>query len=469
MQFVVTDINAAAAPLAALRSGSSVALTQFVAAVQSAGVPVTTASLTVAAVTNSAALARTPPPPAPPPLPPGQTPGGVLAASNAGKHNPSGARAIRQAVEEVAGSLAALVVLWVIVHAIVHAVTTFHLRRTSVTVALLVQCGTSVMDLHSDAKAADAGHDEASMALHGKRFKAPHAVAALAPVLRAAAVAACASQGLPAEPKKVAFRPLRRGPLLAARGVAVSGSGAHDASGLALKRKPQGLWRRLKRAVLTELRWQAAEMHHLGRALRRCFGHSRTDEDAGRVFRLVPAHTDAVRDAAGAVGSLSAPLAAALVCGTPAAVLVEVAWYFGYGGGARDAACAWRAALRTQEACAQLEAAITSALVKGEPVELTDVHGLVACALLDDAAHAALDKKRSMAVRRHADAVAATVSSASDGYSADARSYGLEPAVAARLGAVLLLSLKASGDKQGVPVAPTTAVPAPETHDGELV
>ena len=151
----------------------------------------------------------------------------------------------------------------------------------------------------------------------------------------------------------------------------------------------------------------------------------------GRVFRLVPAHTDAVRGAAESAHSPAAELAASLLEGPPHAVMVEVTWFFGHGG--RDAACAWRQALRTEVACEQLEGSISAVLSEKGAASCELVHcSTIAVALLDDAPHAALDKKRVTKRLRVAIAEADSPS--------DARSTGLAPAVASRLGAVLMLA-----------------------------
>ena len=154
--------------------------------------------------------------------------------------------------------------------------------------------------------------------------------------------------------------------------------------------------------------------------------------------------------------SPAATLAASFIEGPPNAVVVEVIWFFGIAG--RDAACAWRAALRIDATCAQLEAGISAALAAQPACELTNVAAPV-CALLDDAAHAALDKKRA------SQKGAGAVPSADEGKQADGeRTTGLASAVAARLGAVLLLSLRtdkdADDDAPAEPSSPAAAAPA---------
>ena len=361
-----------------------------------------------------------------------------------------------------AGALAALAVLWVIVQAVMHAVTTYHLRRTSVTAALLVQCELSAgvwAELASHTGPGPKDEEDAGDAPHvdaapggdtkaGKRFKAPATGLRLQQLLTSAAAAAMAT---PAG-VRCALRPLNRGPLLAAR----SAARVQDASGLALKSKPQGVLRRLKRALLTELRWQGKELVQLGRTLRRCCTGSRVEGDAGRVFRLVPAHTEAVRIAAKSADSPAAAFASSLMAGSPNAVLVEVIWFFGARG--RDAACAWRHALRSEEACLQLEASIAAALTSEAAFIEVQSCSQIAVALLDDAPHAALDKKRVTKRLRAAIAMVDTP--------ADTRSTGLAPAVASRLGAVLVLAR--AGKEEGAAqqqLSSISVVAAPEHHE----
>jgi hypothetical protein len=135
-------------------------------------------------------------------------------------------------------------------------------------------------------------------------------------------------------------------------------------------------------------------------------------------------------------------------------VLVEATWYFGLRG--RNAASAWRHRLRAEESLAALEAALLDTLsgtaelatmkepsfAAAPPTELQDI-GAVAIVLLDDAPHAALDKKRK---RLEAPSVVVT-SPADANFNLslhDGRSYGLAPAVASRFAALLLLSLRDS-------------------------
>ena len=341
----------------------------------------------------------------------------------------------KQSAEVAAGALAALAVLWIAVHALMHAVTTYHLRRTTVTAALLVQCELSAgvwAELASRTGTEPPDEEDATDEppvdpapggdTLGKRFRALVTGLRLQQLLTTAAAAAMAS---PAGVRCV-LRPLNRGPLLAAR----SAANVQDASGLALKSKPQGVLRRLKRALLTEMRWQGKELVQVGRTLRRCCTGSRAKGDVGRVFRLVPAQTDAMRVAAKSADSPAASLAASLMAGPPNAVLVEIIWFFGARG--RNAACVWRHALRSEETCSQLEASIAAALTaEAASIEIQRC-SLVAVALLDDAPHAALDKKRATKHLKEAIDV--------DDTPAEARSTGLAPAVAARLGAVLVLA-----------------------------
>ena len=465
--FTVSDVNSApTSALAALRTADTAAVSALLTAMNAAGVPVDNSSMSLGGVSTRAPHA--PPPPRPPPLAPGQTQASLLAAANAGKRRANGPRVALQATEGVVEGLAGVAVLWLIVHSVVHAVTTYHLRRTAVTAALVIQCEPAATDLRSDDKQTSVTHvdgDDGSPPpeLAGKRFKAPGAATLLTGVLREAVTTMCLSHNLAVQgPKNVRLRPLNRGPLLAAR------ASRTDNGGLVMKRKPKSLWRRFKRALVTELRWQAANTHHLLRALRRCCSGSRVDADAGRVFRLVPTTTPAVKSAAVARDNPSAPFASALLSanGHSSAVLVEVTWYFGFGAAARDAACAWRARLRTEDTCVALEAALTAAL-GAQSCELRDC-GLLAVALLDDAPHAALDKKRA-ATGSHVAPPGMKDGTSSIKASVDIRSSGLAPAVANRLGVLLLLSLisaepSAAEHSAGLAVAaPRDAVPEAET------
>ena len=317
-----------------------------------------------------------------------------------------------------------------------HAAITYHLRRTSVTAALLVQCQLSAavwaeLASRTGAEPPDDEEENTDEAptdpilggdTIGARFKAP------ATGMRLQQLLASAASGQPGGiAARCVLRPLNRGPLLAR-----TAAPQQDVSGLALLLKPQGALRRFKRAFMTELRWQRMELVHLGHTLKRCCTGSRVKGDPGRVFRLVPAQTEAVRVAAKSADSPTSALAASLLAGPPNAVLVEVIWYFGVRG--RNAACLWRHALRSEEACVQLEASIAAALAAEAASIEVQRCSQVAVALLDDAPHAALDKKRATTHLTEAAAIEVADTPA------DAHSTGLAPAVASRLGAVLVLA-----------------------------
>ena len=466
--------SGAGSPLASLRNASGPVLAALSAALSNTGVPVSTNSVAVAHVSSTIlGVTRAPPPPAPPPLPPGVTPASQLAAANAGKHARNGPRANAATDTAVAVSLGAVALLWFVAHALVHAITTAHLRRTSVTVALLVQCSTTAELLSAAAGDDFSPQDDeetSALKLAGKRFKAPAAARLLERLLHVEASAANTLMLFPG-PRRTLLRPLHRAPLVAAR----AASGLHDGDALLLrKKKPTTLFWRAKRAIQTELRWQAQEMRQFARALRRCCNGSRASGDAGRVFRLVPARSGAVRAAAAFADGPAAKLATQLAyAGTPTAVLVEVTWYFGARG--RNAASAWRHRLRAEESLSALEAALldtlhgTSGTVQhvmeeeriaaAPPTELCDI-GAVAIVLLDDAPHAALDKKRK---RLEAQGVAAAADAGLSLEVHDGRSYGLAPAVASRFAALLLLSLR---DSFATPRGSTTAALPPGGKTG---
>jgi hypothetical protein len=268
VQFTIPDVvSQPGIPLASLANASLTAgaLANLITALRAAGVPINVSVVSVSAVTLPQSVARAPPPPRPPPLPPGMTPASLLAAANANKHAKNGPRAQAAVVgQALAESLAALVVLWVAVHAIVHAVTTAHLRRTSVTVALLLQCGTSA-EL-SDAAESNEKEVDATQAaaIGGKRFRAPAAAARLAAFLAAEAANANSAEAL-CGPTRVVLRPLFRAPLLAATAAGAKAT----ADGLALKKKPSNVFWRAKSAIAAELTWQCLDLHQLSRSLRR--------------------------------------------------------------------------------------------------------------------------------------------------------------------------------------------------------
>jgi hypothetical protein len=400
-------------------------------------------------------LSRPPPPspwpphaPRPPPGPPG-----TADPDKSGRFSsrpPGAKKRVLDKGSSTGVAIAGVAALWFIVHAVIHSCTMAHQRRTCVTVALVVQCATGAQ-LYDDVANDDddvqgAQHvsepDTASLAMVGKRFKAPAAAAVLLAVLSAEAMEATAADALP-PPQRVTLRPLQRGPLVSAAAV----KSGHKAGALALRKKPTGVFWRLKRFVLSELHWQARELRSVGRFLRRCCG--RSHDAVGKVFRLVPCRGAAVRDAAADASDPAHDLACQLTQrddAAPSAVLFEATFSFGFAG--RDAASAWRQCLRVAPQLEKLESALSAALSQAggktaDPAssELTRV-GAVFAALLDDEPHANLDKKRgAAAAHMQLDEVHA------------ARSLGLAPPVAARRAALLLLSLRDTAQPAAVGIA----------------
>ena len=379
----------------------------------------------LATVGGIAVTLRAPPPPAPAPHPPGETQGSLLAASNAQRR--ADKRQLRDAEaagRAVAYALAAVVVLWMPVHAVAHAITAAHARCTAVSVALALRAEAkapraSRASLSSADGAAeqDVPDDGDEGALAGRRFGAAALSAVLVAVLaREASAASAADVQLP--PHAVALRPLLRKALSAALGASSPRDGSLHATKsqrLAAREKPTGLAWRLKRWLASELHWQAREMRHALRALRRCCGGSR--DPVGKVFRLVPPPPES---------------------GGDAAVLVEVTFSFGWAG--RNGAACWRRRLRDARQLEALEAALAAELA-AVPLEVTLLTFVcagndarpVTLALLDDEPHANLDKKLKA---QRSTSVAETCIAETD---ADGRSVGIEPAVAERLEAVLAL------------------------------
>ena len=300
-------------------------------ALVSAGAPPLAAPLAKVAVSITV---RSPPPPLPPPFPPGENVGTLLAQDKADRRNRRQIKDLQEAGSAVAYALLGVIVLWMPVHALFHAITAAHARRTAVSVALalrVVHRAPRASQPGGDPNAApdkeDEGDDEA---LAGKRFAARNLAAALASALQREASAAGAADLQPA-PKAIALRPLLRTPLVAALGAKATGNNASQR--LAARNKPTGMAWRFKRWLLSELHWQAREMRHTIRALRRCGGGSR--DPVGKVFRLVSA-------------------------GASCAIVVEATFSFGWSG-RRGAAC-WRRRLRCEEQLAALEAALIAEL-----------------------------------------------------------------------------------------------------------
>ena len=407
--------------------------TALAASLAAAGAPPLAAL--VGALGAPPVAARAPRPPMPPPNPPGVNRAQALAAAVAPDKNAGRRRLqdLQQAGAAVAYALVAVVVLWVPTHALVHAASAAYLRRTAVSVALALRCArkppraSRLSSAASDAGGGEAkdAADDGGEALAGRRFGAPRLAAALASVLAHEAAAACAADLQP-PPKRVALRPLLRKPLLAALDASARGGGGGASAGeqgtsqrMAMRKKPSGMAWRFKRWLLSELHWQAREMRHAIRALRRCFGRSR--DPVGKAFRLVQPPP--------------APGVAA-----SAAVLVETTFRFGWSG--RHSAACWRRRLRDGAQLEALEAAVAATLLAdAAEVDILsciddDCDGVkapVVLALLDDEPHANLDKalKASRTTSVVADAAAAEC--------VNGRSAGVAPAVVLRLEAVLAM------------------------------
>ena len=368
-----------------------------------------------------------PPPPAPPPYPPGVTPATLLAVANAAKKGNRMVVVNEAAARGAAYAIAGLVVLWLPVQAMVHAVQAAYKRRTAVTAALAIHIdgggpgsgGTNKLDGAADAEG-EGEEDE----LHGRRFGAPKLAAALVDILATESSTAAATDLLH-PPQRPMLRPLLRTPLMAALG---DKAGTNASVHLAARKKPASLVWRLKRFIASELHWQAREMRHAMRALRRCGGGSR--DPVGKAFRAVPSSRS----------------------GGSGAVLVEVTWRFGWKG--RSSAACWRWRLRDSTQLAALEAAIAAGLAV-RPLEVLAVQqhnvgdSAVVLALLDDEPHANLDKKLKA---RQITSLADPETSQMDENGVNGRSPGVAPAVAARLEAVLALcALKPGRAGEGSP------------------
>ena len=363
---------------------------------------------------------RSPPPPRPPPRPPGVTPASQLAVSNAERRaNRNQLKDVQEAGSAVAYALLGVIVLWVPVHAAVHSMQAAYLRRTAVTAALALRIGGGGPDQraarmsHLGASEGDADAEGEEKEMAGKRFGAPKLATALLNTLSCEAAAAAAADVQP-PPRRLMLRPLLRTPLLTALGA----KAVTDASQrLSARKKPNNTFWRFKRWLASELHWQAREMRHALRALRRCCGGSR--DPVGKAFRAVPT----AQAGFGAAG----------------AVLVEVTWRFGWSG--RNSAACWRRRLRDDAQLAALEAALAEGLQQGLevtlllPADACDDARPVTLALLDDEPHANLDKK--LKAKRNTSVVADAAFAAEVG--ADGRSAGVAPAVASRLEAVLEL------------------------------
>ena len=454
---------------------TAAACVQLAARLQAAGLSrasgVYLAPVAAAAPSNSslaviaaevAATVGVPSPPSPPPRPPWPP----AAAAPPGAMGGAGGAKNRHAVLDVVAAsspgaaigyaLAGVAVLWLPVHMIFHAATAGHVRRTNVTFAVALQCEASLAhgasDLHrsmfarkgrlSQADSSGSTHgggdadDEAEAAetfvLRGRRFAAPGLAAAAAAFFGEAA----RNKG------PTTVRPLLRSPLLAALGGA--GHKGQDASTLAMRRKPKGAWKRLKRALHAELAWHKRAWHHAVRRIKRCLtprfsAEARTaGASAGHAFRLVPA---------GEWLGEAAP---------PTAALFEVCVDFGWRG--RVAAAAFRDRLRDADHLRALEDGFAACVAAAEalqglhndwdathaakqpqqPVLGVRNAGTALLGLLDDEPFARLDAhltRRELAGARAAPAAYATLPLKSN-------ELGLSPPVAERLATMLLLSLK---------------------------
>jgi hypothetical protein len=483
-------LAAIGALLRSLSVPTSSSATTLLGAVQGAGLA-QLASIWIAGVTSAdpalgvilgaaAAAAGQPTPPSPPPTPPypplTSAPPGARGGAGGAKN-----RAIKVTGADGAGAaigytLAAIVVLWMPFHMCFHAATAAHVRRTNVTFAVALQCRSALAhgasDVHvtfaqrtlsrrrgtspgpgtprspsfGDAHEAEIEGAEAFV-LRGRRFAAPGLAEAAAAFFAERSAGGVAS-----------VRPVLRSPLLAALGGA--GHKGQDAASLAARRKPKGAWKRLKRALHSELQWHTRAWHHAARGIKRCFTPRFTAEaraaghGAGHAFRLVPGASWLDE---------SAPSTAALF---------EVCVEFGWRG--RIAATAFRAQLRDAAHLQAFESGFASVIAAAEaasadaadpkrrPLGVSHA-GIALLALLDDEPYARLDAKLSRKV---------AASSAPD---VEAPSQlGLSAPVAERLGIMLQLCLKqrdaatprgsswfgqsaSSGDLGGSPSTPEAA------------
>ena len=157
--------------------------------------------------------------------------------------------------------------------------------------------------------------------------------------------------------------------------------------------------------------------------------------------------------------------------GASTVVLFEATFHFGLGG--RASATAWRQRMRMDAQLAKLEEAFAAALRTGvlsgegkaealdmSPTELERV-GVCAITLLDDEPHANLDKKYAATMRLSITASAMAELAGASVNEHAVRSFGLAPAVAKRMAALLLLSLhdtdSAEPRMSGVAVEPAAS------------
>ena len=463
-------VDAAAATLQALDDASSGAAPALLRFLRAAGLtlctgvwlrPVAGASTSVLAVVipDPAVVAATaePPPPSPPQAPPFPRPwkappaarGGVGGAKN--RHRPPAADSEEAAVGY---TIAALLVLWLPVHMCFHAATAAHVRRTTVTLAVALQCDAALARGSSDVRLSftervtrrltgplGGGEHETEVAgaeayvLKGRRFAAP-------------GLADAAASFFSAESRGVAVvRPLLRSPLLAALGSSAKGQ---ESAMLAAQKAPVGVWSRLRRALHSELAWHKRAFQHAVRGIKRCMtprmgaaAHGAATGAAGHAFRLVRAEEWlAPSTLSTPFTPVSTPMSVRSINDTRiTAAIFEVTISFGFIGG-RAAAASFRASMRDGERLQQLEAAFAERLAamsdhgsptltpKAAPLGVCRV-GTAMVALLDDEPYACLDAGLS----RKLDA--ASGSPRPEGL----LQSGLSADVAERLGVLLVLCL----------------------------
>ena len=427
------------APAALLAELQAAGLT----AASSAALPVvvgsgTLSSLVTAQVATTLAATSLPPPaarqsvqaqdapPPPPPWPPalGAPPdanGGAGGAINRHYYSTASDEQTVTVTSGVVASLTGLAALCIIGQAVVHAWVGAHLRRTAVTVALLVQGHIFEEDMAACKKSASGrlrvsrtgAHADAPL---GKTCEAPAAAEAVSEVLRAAAELFGSVQGVRA-PKNVVLRPLLKEalPLLDV-----------PTDKKAAPPKPVHPARRLGMQIAAELRWQYRETRALVQAIARWVAHCGSVPGAGQVMTLMPTDTPVVALAAQDEDHPSAGLAARLLQpgSAPTCVLVQVTWHFGHGAGGQDAASVWRSHLREAASLSELEASVSASL-RGvaDETELLGV-GCVVLALLDDAPHVQLDKKRGQELQGR---LASTVGARLDAIAAESGDTGKDP------------------------------------------
>jgi hypothetical protein len=471
-------VDAAAATLQALdddASGAAPALLRFLRAAGltlCTGVwlrPVAGASTSLLAVLipDPAVLAATaePPPPMPPPAPPFPRPWKAPPAARGGLGGAKNRHRLDAAESEEAAvgyTIAALLVLWLPVHMCFHALTAAHVRRTTVTLAVALQCDAALARGSSDVRLSftervtrrltgplGGGSHETEVdgaeayVLKGRRFAAP-------------GLADAAAAFFSAEARGVAVvRPLLRSPLLQALGSSVHGQ---ESAMLAAHKAPAGVWSRLLRALHSELAWHKRAFQHAVRGIKRCMtprgggdaaAHGAAHGGAGHAFRLVRAEEWLSPSTLST--PMSTPMSARSYDGTRVtAAIFEVSISFGFVGG-RAAAATFRASMRDGERLRQLEAAFADRLaaldVHGSPMFAPPKTapplgvrrvGTAMLALLDDEQYARLDAglSRKLAV--------ASGSPRQEGPLQE----GLSPDVAERLAVLLVLCLHETDAQQ---------------------